>query len=69
MRKCASMGYRKYFEGKVVLITGAGSGIGKALARKIAQCGPRALVAADLDVAKYFREHFENAGAQERSSK
>ena len=35
---------------KVVIITGAGSGIGAAMAHRFAQEGPKALVLADLDI-------------------
>ena len=33
-----------------IVITGAGSGIGRALAQRVAAEGPRALVLADLDL-------------------
>ncbi len=38
-----------YFEGKSILVTGAGSGLGKALAGWIADCSPAGLVLADID--------------------
>lgn len=38
-------------EGQVVVVTGAGSGIGAAMARRFAPESPRALILADLDLA------------------
>lgn len=40
-----------WFEGKVALVTGAGSGIGAAVARKLADRGARHVVLADRDLA------------------
>jgi len=39
-------------EGKVIVVTGAGDGIGRALARRFHEEGARAIVVADIDAAK-----------------
>jgi NAD(P)-dependent dehydrogenase (short-subunit alcohol dehydrogenase family) len=49
-------------EGRNVVITGAASGIGRALAERIAQERPRSLVLADLDLPK-VREVAQRLGA------
>lgn len=43
------------FSGSVVVVTGAGSGIGAAIARRAAQENARAVVISDIDVAKAER--------------
>ncbi len=40
---------KKYFSDKVILITGAGSGIGKALSQEISRFSPKKLILADID--------------------
>ena len=37
-------------EGKAIVITGAGSGIGEAMARRFARERPRGMVLADIDM-------------------
>lgn len=49
-------------KGQVVVVTGAGSGIGAALARRFAAEGARAIVVADLDLAAAQRVAAECAG-------
>lgn len=52
MRRCHSGCVTEIFDGKAALVTGAGSGIGEACARMLAERGARVLVAdLDLDAA------------------
>ena len=54
------------FAGKVVLVTGAGHGIGKGIARRFAQAGAKVVVHyyTSLDEAKALVEEIANQGGQ-----
>jgi len=50
-RLCKRAAMASYYEGKVVIVTGAASGIGAALSRALAQHGAAVVVLADIDEA------------------
>ena len=54
----------KYFRNRVIVITGAGSGIGKALCEEISQFSPQKIILADinLDFVKFAAAYLLNTG-------